>query len=85
MFPAQTYCFLINVPGSCILSSMGEQLHIYVEDVGSIPAGYVATEMWQAIAFGFSFISKYLDHTATGCWSIRPGSIPGTSIIFKKG
>lgn len=53
MFPAQTYCFLINVPGSCILSSMGEQLHIYVEDVGSIPAGYVATAMWQGHCIWF--------------------------------
>lgn len=26
---------------------------------GSIPAGYVATLLWQAIAFGFSFIIKH--------------------------
>ena len=72
------------IAGLCILSSIGEQLHIsiYVEDVGSIPAGYVATEMWQAITFGFSFIIKHFFrlHTATGCWCIKPGSIPGTGI-----
>ena len=34
------------IAGLCILSSIGEQLHIsiYVEDVGSIPAGYIAVQ-----------------------------------------
>lgn len=34
--------FLINAGGLCILSSMGEQPPCIAEDVGSIPAGYVA-------------------------------------------
>lgn len=34
--------FLINAGGLCVLSSMGEQPPCIAEDVGSIPAGYVA-------------------------------------------
>ena len=55
----------------------------YAEDVGSIPAGYVATEMWQSHCIWFFIHIKHFfrpDHTATGCWCIKLGSIPGTGI-----
>ena len=49
--------FLINAGGFCILSSMGEQPPCIAEDVGSIPAGYVAYGQKQNY-FSLSYTNK---------------------------
>ena len=41
------------------LAQLAERLAVNQIVAGSTPAGYVATVMWQAITFGFSFIIKH--------------------------